>query len=403
MDVKSFATELARSLTRRGISKELAVKHAVSLVRTFDEDDLREITAYTSSEDFADLSDSLADLIKEKEERPASPAPQGAAMAAEEPERASIATGEIPIPKISDAGVRLADTQTIPTVHTRAFPAVKPSETSPSYEDMKTKEVGIVREEAQDSAKTQVFSAVSAPADEVADSSKTQIFSAVGAEKEEESADSAKTQVFASVAPEEESAEKTRAFKAVKTDSAPVGDWTEMDDGGEGAVVDIIYEESSDQEIYLDREESDESDKVALTKRGRAFFWTIAVGTSPISITAAVLVLAIFALGILTVCALIAACLILVCAEAVAGSGLTLVGLIYGAIQIIEGNTATGLFEIGLGVAAGGAALALGILTYNFAVRVLPYAMKQLITFEGYSLRRVGPMINRFREECNRL
>ena len=64
---------------------------------------------------------------------------------------------------------------------------------------------------------------------------------------------------------------------------------------------------------------------------------------------------------------------------------------------------ATGLFEMGLGIAVGGLALALGILTYNFAVLVLPYAMKQLLTFEGYSLKRVGPMINRFREECNRL
>ena len=140
-----------------------------------------------------------------------------------------------------------------------------------------------------------------------------------------------------------------------------------------------------------------------LTKRGKAFFWTIAIGTSPLTLACTIAVLAFFALGIVTVCALIVACLLLVCGEAVAGSALALVGVIYGTIQIIGGNIATGLFEIGLGIASGGVALALGILTYNFAVLVLPYALKQLLTFEGYCIKRVGPMLNRFREECNRL
>jgi uncharacterized membrane protein len=206
----------------------------------------------------------------------------------------------------------------------------------------------------------------------------------------------------------EENIESTRTFTAVKENQPEQKkksshDWTEEDSGFDGAVVDIVYDERNDQEIYLEDEEHDENKKVELTKRGKAFFWSIAIGTSPLSFTCALAVLAVFALGIITVCALIVACLLLVCAEAVVGSALTLVGVIYGAIQMIEGNTATGLFELGLGIVSGGIALALGILTYNFAVLVLPYGLKQLLTFEGYCLKRVGPMINRFREECNRL
>ena len=372
MDVKTFATELARSLAKRGIKKELAVKHAVSLVRTFDEDDLREITAYTSSEDFADLSDSLADLIKEKDTDPTTENKSEIPHAIDPPEDPRIATGEIQLPKTTDSGARLSDTQAVPVVHTQQFSAIKDPAALAVDENMKTKAIGVIK-------------------DPVAENMKTKI---AGIQKVPEAA--------------EENVESTRTFTAVKENQPEQKkksshDWTEEDSGFDGAVVDIVYDERNDQEIYLEDGEHDENKKVELTKRGKAFFWSIAIGTSPLSFTCALAVLAVFALGIITVCALIVACLLLVCAEAVAGSALTLVGVIYGAIQMIEGNTATGLFELGLGIVSGGIALALGILTYNFAVLVLPYGLKQLLTFEGYCLKRVGPMINRFREECNRL
>ena len=388
MDVKTFATELARSLTKRGIKKELAVKHAVSLVRTFDEDDLREITAYTSCEDFSDLSDSLADLIKEKDTSSAAEKEAEIPARIDPPEDTKIATGEIQLPKTTDYGARLSDTQTVPVIHTQKFTPIRESAAPVEDENMKTKAIGIVRDPMADNMKTRV---VGIPTDPDVDNMKTRVVDII-----KETADN------------DESSESTRTFVAVKDGAAEEKkksprDWTEDDDGFDGAVVDVIYDEKSDQEIYLEDEEQDENKKVKLTKRGKGFFWSIAIGTSPLTFTCALAVLAVFALGIVTVCALIVACLLLVCAEAVCGSGLTLIGVIYGVIQMLEGNTATGLFELGLGIASGGAFLALGILTYNFAVLVLPYGLKQLLTFEGYCLKRVGPMINRFREECNRL
>ena len=146
-----------------------------------------------------------------------------------------------------------------------------------------------------------------------------------------------------------------------------------------------------------------EQEKVALTKRGRKFFIGIIILTSPLLLLAAVTVLGFFALGILAVCALFATALLLVCTEAVLGSTVTLVGVIYGAICIVSGAMGEGLFEMGLGICCGAVFLCLGILTYNFASLVLPYVMKRLISFEGYCLKRLGPIVNRFREECNRL
>ena len=81
----------------------------------------------------------------------------------------------------------------------------------------------------------------------------------------------------------------------------------------------------------------------------------------------------------------------------------TLVGLIWGITQIFASHIGIGIYEMGLGVVIGGAALGAGILIYNFSVVVLPRFLKHLISFEGYCLRHVGPMLDRMREECNRL
>ena len=66
MTVKDFSANLAASLMDRGISKEDAVSHVLTLAKTLTEDDLREITEYRSPEDFAELTESLADIIKKK-------------------------------------------------------------------------------------------------------------------------------------------------------------------------------------------------------------------------------------------------------------------------------------------------------------------------------------------------
>ncbi len=66
MTVKEFAANLAASLMDEGISKEDAVNHVLTLSKTLSEDDLREIAEYKSAEDFSDLSQSLAEIIKKK-------------------------------------------------------------------------------------------------------------------------------------------------------------------------------------------------------------------------------------------------------------------------------------------------------------------------------------------------
>lgn len=351
MDVKTFATLLARSLIKRGIEREVAVKHAVSLVRTFDEEDLSEIASYTTEWDFEDLSDSLAQLIKDKGESK-KPAPDE--------------TREISVDV--DEDVKIAPG--VPDGATREIPVIRDDATRemPAIRDGATREIPAIRDDATKEIPT--------PQSGVSENMKTKAFAL-------ENGDAAPTQSFGSI--------KTSDIAIPpEASDAPT-------------VVDLpVIPEDGEQEIYLD-EGDEEEGRVALTKRGRAFFWSIAVLTSPVTIVVSLLVLLVFALGIATVCALIAGVFVLVCAEAVAGGGFTLVGLIYGAIEIVGGCLGTGIYEMGLGICCGGIALAVGILTYNVATVALPYALRQLIAFEGYALKRVGPMLDRFREECNKL
>ncbi|MCQ2427167.1 MAG: hypothetical protein MJ137_02030 [Clostridia bacterium] len=71
------------------------------------------------------------------------------------------------------------------------------------------------------------------------------------------------------------------------------------------------------------------------------------------------------------------------------GVTVTLVGIVYGAIMMIKGNVPVGLFEIGLGITVGAAVLFFGILIYNFAIRLIPFAMKMLAKLLGFAFIKV--------------
>lgn len=287
MNIKDFADALTLELCRRGVDRDEAVRHIVTLIKTLTEDDIREITEYNNVSDFTELSDSLAELIESKKQRRATSDES---------------------PKNTESDVSLGNETDI--VATRSF-EILPS--SAMHEDMTKTVVG-------DTAVT--------------------------------------------------STEKNH--------------------------------DESEQEIYLEEGEVIR-EKAVLTPRGRIFFIVISVLTSPLWISFSSLVLAVFGLGIAAVCLLIAVAMCLVCVEAAGGGALTLVGIIWGISRMFVGNIGIGIYEMGVGIVIGGVSLALGILTFNFAVVALPYLLRHIISFEGYCIRRIGPMLDRLREECNRL
>ena len=72
------------------------------------------------------------------------------------------------------------------------------------------------------------------------------------------------------------------------------------------------------------------------------------------------------------------ACISVLVVFVTAGAFVSIVGIVYGVVELITGNTPVGLFEIGLGIIVGAAVMFIGILIYNFAVRFIPFGMKLL-------------------------
>ena len=104
---------------------------------------------------------------------------------------------------------------------------------------------------------------------------------------------------------------------------------------------------------------------------------------------------------IVTISALIVLCIGVLVAEIAVGSVIALIGLIYGASQIFL-SLPVGLFEIGLGVVVIGITMFVGILTYNFAVRFLPFLLRQYIRFTKFFRRFLQDLYYYLKGECYR-
>jgi hypothetical protein len=122
--------------------------------------------------------------------------------------------------------------------------------------------------------------------------------------------------------------------------------------------------------------------------KSRALYWLIVIICIPF-----IIALALVAIGIYIAFWLVLALLMIFTIAALivfvtAGAVVSVVGIVYGIIQVIKGMTPVGLFEIGLGITVGAAVIFVGILIYNFAVRLIPFAMKQLARLLGFAFRR---------------
>ncbi len=113
-------------------------------------------------------------------------------------------------------------------------------------------------------------------------------------------------------------------------------------------------------------------------QKNKALFWVLLCIAIPIIIMLAAVVVTLYVafwviLALLMVFS-IAALIVIVAA----GALVSLIGIVYGVVQIVTGQVPVGLFEVGLGVVVGSAVMIVGILVYNFAVRLIPFAMKKL-------------------------
>jgi len=163
---------------------------------------------------------------------------------------------------------------------------------------------------------------------------------------------------------------------------------TELPDNN-AKLVPIEYEQVKQVPPPIDFESLDEVPVHELPQvKGTPAFWAIFILTLPITIP---IILAIFAILFCTIAAMAVMIVGLIGALigiVAAGSALSLIGIVYGVTQTFT-TLPIGLYEIGLGVLIGGIAMLAGILVYNFAVRFLPFAIKGVIIFIKFVIKKI--------------
>ena len=125
-----------------------------------------------------------------------------------------------------------------------------------------------------------------------------------------------------------------------------------------------------------------QKEKIQYAENGRMknewLYIAILVFAIPIAV-ALILLSVILYLGFWIMLALLMiACICVLVVFVTAGALVSIVGIVYGVVELITGNIPVALFEIGLGIIVGSIVMFIGILIYNFAVRFIPFGMKLL-------------------------
>lgn len=135
---------------------------------------------------------------------------------------------------------------------------------------------------------------------------------------------------------------------------------------------------------------------------GGPLFWVTFILALPFAAAIGLAVLALFVAAFAALSALMVASIAALAAVAAAGTAFTLVALVYGIVQALS-VLPVGLYEIGIGVTAGAAVLFVSILLYNFAVRLIPFTMKQLARFFGFTVRNLKALFIYLKGACAKL
>ncbi len=132
-------------------------------------------------------------------------------------------------------------------------------------------------------------------------------------------------------------------------------------------------------------------------------FRIITVASLPVTIPLALVYLSVFAAMWGGLAAIMLAAMAGVAALTAGGVAVSLVGIVYGVIQLFAGNVAVGVYEIGLGIIAAGLAMLASILLYNFAIRFIPWVMRQVYRLLKFTLAKLSELYNHLKKESAKL
>jgi len=116
-------------------------------------------------------------------------------------------------------------------------------------------------------------------------------------------------------------------------------------------------------------------------------FWTIFICSSPLWGAVLLLGVTFFILLLGALCAAVVGLILGLIVFVAGGTIISLVGIIYGITQLFK-YVPIGLYEIGLGITAGGVVMFCGIIIYNAAIRFFPYLIRKTAALFVYTARR---------------
>lgn len=144
-------------------------------------------------------------------------------------------------------------------------------------------------------------------------------------------------------------------------------------------VVSLQEEDCADIEEFIPYNKKEKMKKKQEKKSGNEWLYVaILVAAIPIAMALILVAFVLYSGFWATLAFVMIACLAILIVFVTAGTFVSIIGIVYGVVQLITGQIPVGLFEVGLGVIVGAAVMFLGILVYNFAVRFIPFGMKLL-------------------------
>jgi len=167
--------------------------------------------------------------------------------------------------------------------------------------------------------------------------------------------------------------------------------------------IPVIEESGYEQEqIYEPVPDSGMYEDAPASPRNKLMLVLITFLTSPLWIIAAILFFAPFAALLAIEAAVTAVFIVLLAGGSAVGAAASLTGIIYGVIVSFT-TPAIGIYEIGFGVIMIGITMIFGILSYNGAVRLMPWVFKKTGILFRFTWSKIKPLILAYKRRCESL
>ncbi|MCD8311500.1 MAG: hypothetical protein LUD43_03220 [Firmicutes bacterium] len=131
-------------------------------------------------------------------------------------------------------------------------------------------------------------------------------------------------------------------------------------------------------------------------------FYIILACTSPLWIMVLLAVITLFIAAIAFMCAAIVFLLAGLVGVIGVGTVLAIVGIVYGITQIFT-YAPIGMYEIGLGIMIGGITMLVGVVSYNIAIRLLPFLIKKTVKLLTFTMHKCIELYYYVKGECANL